>query len=346
MAKVYVGRMPDRAKERDLQELFSKFGRIVHIDVKRGFGFVEFEDKRDAEDSVRQLNSIDFMGNRLAVEMSYSSQGERPARSRNSGGGGGGNSNRVPGTGRCFSCGQEGHWARECPRKSEGGSGNTNSGGDRSYNHRNNGSDRHHPYRPRITGGGGGRRGDRSPRRYSTNYDRSPSPHGRSPSPRGGGGGRDRGDRVDRNIDRDRYSPRKTADDRYSPKHDRSPVNKGDKEVDQRSSTPPPRKRTPSPVGRNPRNRSPDRGRDRGDRSDRDNRGNGNGGNDRSDRGSDRDSRDNRESRENRDNRSGSSDRQDRERTASDRDSRRKEVDSDSPKDKGGDDVHPMNDDD
>jgi len=281
------------------------------------------------------------MGNRLAVEMSYSSQGERPARSRNSGGGGGGggNSNRVPGTGRCFSCGQEGHWARECPRKSEGGGGNNNSGGDRSYGHRNNGGgDRHHPYRPRITGGG--RRGDRSPRRYSTNYDRSPSPHGRSPSPRGG---RDRGgDRgADRNIDRDRYSPRKTADDRYSPKHERSPVNKvggGDKDVDQRS--PPPRKRTPSPVGRNPRNRSPDRGRDRGDRSDRDNRGNGN---DRGDRGNDRDNRDN---RENRDNRSGSSDRQDRDRGTADRDSRRKDVDSDSPKDKGGDDVHPMNDDD
>jgi hypothetical protein len=35
--------------------MFYKYGRIIRCDVKVGFGFVEYEDRRDAEDAVRDL---------------------------------------------------------------------------------------------------------------------------------------------------------------------------------------------------------------------------------------------------------------------------------------------------
>jgi RNA recognition motif-containing protein len=37
---VYVGRIADRTRERDLEDLFGKYGRIRNIILKRGYGFV------------------------------------------------------------------------------------------------------------------------------------------------------------------------------------------------------------------------------------------------------------------------------------------------------------------
>jgi RNA recognition motif-containing protein len=41
---------------------FGKFGKIIRCDVKagRGFGFVEFEDERDAKDAMRDLDGTFF----------------------------------------------------------------------------------------------------------------------------------------------------------------------------------------------------------------------------------------------------------------------------------------------
>lgn len=49
--------------------------------LKQGFGFVEFDDVRDAEDAVYELNGRELCGERVVVEMS-----RRP---RFGGGGGG-----------------------------------------------------------------------------------------------------------------------------------------------------------------------------------------------------------------------------------------------------------------
>jgi arginine/serine-rich splicing factor 1/9 len=51
-ACVYVGNLPNDCRARDLEDLFAKYGRIKHVDIKdkptRGppFAFVEFEDSR------------------------------------------------------------------------------------------------------------------------------------------------------------------------------------------------------------------------------------------------------------------------------------------------------------
>lgn len=39
-ARVFVGRIPSHARERDLEKFFRGFGRIKEINLKNGFGFV------------------------------------------------------------------------------------------------------------------------------------------------------------------------------------------------------------------------------------------------------------------------------------------------------------------
>ncbi|KAF7727485.1 hypothetical protein EC973_007463 [Apophysomyces ossiformis] len=53
---LFIGRIPREMNPRDLEDRFSKFGKITRLDVKQGFGFVEFEDKRDAEDALTGVN--------------------------------------------------------------------------------------------------------------------------------------------------------------------------------------------------------------------------------------------------------------------------------------------------
>jgi hypothetical protein len=48
--RVYVGGLSYRARERDVERYFKKFGRIRDVSMKNGYCFLEFEDARDADD--------------------------------------------------------------------------------------------------------------------------------------------------------------------------------------------------------------------------------------------------------------------------------------------------------
>ena len=57
--KVYVGNLFEDTKEEEIDEEFSRYGRIRNVWVARnppGFAFVEFEDPQDAEDACRKLD--------------------------------------------------------------------------------------------------------------------------------------------------------------------------------------------------------------------------------------------------------------------------------------------------
>ena len=63
-----------------MDDLFYKYGRITHIKIPRcnhppAFAFVEFEDKRDAEDAQYYRDGYEFDGKRLRVEISKGSSG-------------------------------------------------------------------------------------------------------------------------------------------------------------------------------------------------------------------------------------------------------------------------------
>ncbi|VDM96432.1 unnamed protein product [Thelazia callipaeda] len=71
-SRIYVGNLPTTVRAKDVEDIFSKYGRVLYVDLKDRrqpyFAFVEFEDVRDAEDAVRGRDGYDYEGYRLRVE--------------------------------------------------------------------------------------------------------------------------------------------------------------------------------------------------------------------------------------------------------------------------------------
>jgi len=86
--KVYVGNLGNNGSKHELERVFSKYGGLKNVWVARnppGFAFVEFEDERDAEDAVSDLDGRTICGVRARVEMS---SGQRNRGDRRGGFGG------------------------------------------------------------------------------------------------------------------------------------------------------------------------------------------------------------------------------------------------------------------
>src|SRR5690348_14004578 len=89
-SRVYIGHLSSKASERDVEHFFRGYGKIRDVVLKNGFGkqnarrsdsalyiylyrsigFVEFDDSRDADDAVYELNGKELLGDRVIVEIS------------------------------------------------------------------------------------------------------------------------------------------------------------------------------------------------------------------------------------------------------------------------------------
>ncbi|EEQ98087.1 serine/arginine rich splicing factor, putative [Perkinsus marinus ATCC 50983] len=102
---IKVDGIDERVRKDDLREAFSKFGEIgdvfIPLDrytgVSRGFGFVRFYERRDAEDAIRDMDNKEFQGCRITVaaamynkESSYGKGGKGYGKGGYGGGYGGG----------------------------------------------------------------------------------------------------------------------------------------------------------------------------------------------------------------------------------------------------------------
>ncbi|XP_051955022.1 serine/arginine-rich splicing factor 5-like isoform X1 [Xyrauchen texanus] len=67
-SRIFIGRLNPSAREKDVERFFKGYGRIRDIDLKRGFGFVEFDDPRDAEDAVYELDGKELCNERVTIE--------------------------------------------------------------------------------------------------------------------------------------------------------------------------------------------------------------------------------------------------------------------------------------
>merc|ERR1712123_212977 len=71
----------------DVEEFFKGFGSIKSINLKPGYGFVDFESIRDAEDAVRNCDGKRMCGETVDIQHAKG-PGHKKARDRYSGGGG------------------------------------------------------------------------------------------------------------------------------------------------------------------------------------------------------------------------------------------------------------------
>lgn len=88
--RVYVGNLTDSVKKEDLEDEFTKYGKLNSVWVALnppGFAFVEFANKEDAETACETLNGQDCLGCTLKVEIS---RPRRPGGGRFGGRSGGG----------------------------------------------------------------------------------------------------------------------------------------------------------------------------------------------------------------------------------------------------------------
>jgi RNA recognition motif-containing protein len=67
---LYIGNLPSDMRTHELEDIFKKYGKITFCESKigRGFGFVDFADRRDAEEAIRKCDGMEIAGGRIRVE--------------------------------------------------------------------------------------------------------------------------------------------------------------------------------------------------------------------------------------------------------------------------------------
>lgn len=78
--RVYVGNIPLDTQKRDLERFFKGYGKLIDVLVIKGYGFVEFEDPRDADEACEDLDGKEMDGGRVKVELARRDPKERDGR--------------------------------------------------------------------------------------------------------------------------------------------------------------------------------------------------------------------------------------------------------------------------
>lgn len=72
MSKLFVGRVSNRINDKELADIFGKYGKVHHVHMKQNFAFVHFENARDAEEAIKGLDGYRIAGEALVVEVAKS----------------------------------------------------------------------------------------------------------------------------------------------------------------------------------------------------------------------------------------------------------------------------------
>ncbi|CAF2452358.1 unnamed protein product [Rotaria sp. Silwood2] len=116
---VFLGDLSRDATKEEVEKTFSYYGKLRNVWLSRspwGYGFIDFEDQRDAADAVKALDGKMICGSRVRVEFSHGrGRSNRGGRTRRRSG------SRSPRARKpysphdiCYECGDRGHYAYDC----------------------------------------------------------------------------------------------------------------------------------------------------------------------------------------------------------------------------------------
>lgn len=82
---IYVGNLPYRITNQELEDLFSAFGSVQKANVimdretnrSKGYGFVEMDEASDAEEAIKALDGSEIQGRNIKVNQALP-KGEKP----------------------------------------------------------------------------------------------------------------------------------------------------------------------------------------------------------------------------------------------------------------------------
>lgn len=82
MSRLYVGNLPWRIREQELELLFQKVGPVSDVVVildketgkSKGFGFVEMDSDDDVQTAIDQLHESDLDGRKIVVANAHQRQ--------------------------------------------------------------------------------------------------------------------------------------------------------------------------------------------------------------------------------------------------------------------------------
>ena len=144
---LFVANISPNTTIEDLEDIFYKYGKISRCDIKKGYAFIEYVDKHDAEDAMQECNGKNIHGNAVVIEWAR-----------------GGRSLRTTEMSVCHRCDKGGHSAAECRESIR------TRDVDREY-------DRHRDYHAQRSRS---RHRSRSPRYYDRKWHRDNRSHSRS----------------------------------------------------------------------------------------------------------------------------------------------------------------------
>ena len=67
--KLYIGGLPDRTRESEVFEAFSKYGEIQQIDMKDRYCFILFKEESDANKIIDEKIEVTIREKRLTIEV-------------------------------------------------------------------------------------------------------------------------------------------------------------------------------------------------------------------------------------------------------------------------------------